>query len=409
MRRRGGTAQTVCDHGFVLGGRSIQLARVFGIRIGASPSWFAVLFVIIFLLSNSFKDQFPGQDGKAFALATASALLFFLSILLHELGHAVVAIRNGIGISGIDLWLFGGVAHLKTDVDTPGKEFRIAAAGPLVTLVIAALCLGSVRLLANQPLNDALEFSAGPNASAATAVLGYLGSINALLLLFNLVPAFPLDGGRIARAAIWWRVGDRLRATHLSVKLSRGIAYAIGGLGLFFAIGGHLGGFHLDRFNAIWLVLVAFMLDQFARGAEAQSQVAAQLEGMRVADVMDQEPVTLPGEVKLDRALDEFFIRYGWDWFPVTDVSGRFLGLITRDAVEHVPEALRQGTSTAQAMVADTASTFRIGTDEPLENLLGSEGLRRLGALMAVDRDGVLRGVVTVDQVRRALQPATVA
>ncbi|MEA2404050.1 MAG: hypothetical protein QOE08_697 [Thermoleophilaceae bacterium] len=409
MRRRPGTAEALCDHGFVPGGRSIQLARVFGIRIGASPSWFAVLFVIIFLLSNSFKDQFPGHDGKAFALATASALLFFLSILLHELGHAVVAIRNGIGISGIDLWLFGGVAHLKTDVDTPGKEFRIAAAGPLVTLVIAVLCLGGVRLLAHQPLRDALEFSAGSSASAATAVLGYLGSINALLLLFNLVPAFPLDGGRIARAAIWWRVGDRTRATHLSVRLSRGIAYAIGGLGLFFAIGGHLGGFKLDQFNAIWLVLVAFMLDQFARGAEAQSQVAAQLQGVRVADVMDHEPVTLPGEVKLDRALDDYFIRYGWDWFPVTDVSGHFLGLITRDAVEHVPEALRQGTSTAQAMAADTESTYRIGTDEPLENLLGSEGLRRLGAMMAVDREGILRGVVTVDQVRRALQPATVA
>jgi predicted transcriptional regulator len=128
-----------------------------------------------------------------------------------------------------------------------------------------------------------------------------------------------------------------------------------------------------------------------------------------VADVMDDQPVTLPGEVKLDRALDEYFVRYGWDWFPVTDVSGRFLGLITRDAAEHVPEALRQGTSVAQAMAADTESTYRIGADEPLENLLGSEGLRRLGAMMAVDREGVLRGVVTVDQVRRALQPATVA
>ncbi len=393
----------------MLGGRSIQLARVFGIRIGASPSWFAVLFVIIFLLSNSFKDQFPGQDGKAFALATASALLFFLSILLHELGHAVVAIRNGIGITGIDLWLFGGVAHLKKEVDTPGKEFKIAAAGPLVTLVIAVVCLGGVRLLAGQPIGDALEFSAGSGASAATAVLGYLGSINVLLLLFNLLPAFPLDGGRIARAIIWWRVGDRTRATTLSVQLSRGIAYAIGGVALYFLIGGSIGSFKLDEFDAIWLVLVAFMLDQFARGAEAQSQVAAQLEGVRVADVMDDQPVTLPGEVKLDRALDDFFIRYGWDWFPVTDVSGHFLGLITRDAAEHVPEALRQGTSVAQAMAADTESTYRIGTDEPLENLLGSEGLRRLGAMMAVDREGILRGVVTVDQVRRALQPATVA
>src|SRR3954454_19932846 len=132
----------VCHHGHVLGGRSIQLARVFGIRIGADTSWFIFLFLIIWLQSNQYKDQFPGDDTKAFGLAVATPFLFVLSILLHELGHAGAASRHGIGIFGIDLWMFGGVAKMQKDADSPGEDFQIAAAGPLVTLLIAALCFG---------------------------------------------------------------------------------------------------------------------------------------------------------------------------------------------------------------------------------------------------------------------------
>ena len=137
------------------------MARVFGIRIGVDVSWFFVLFLIIWSLSGYYGDLFPGDDTKAFALAVASALLFFLSILLHELGHAVVAIRNGIPILGIDLWMFGGVAKLGRDTDSPGVEFRVAVAGPLVTLAIAAICFGigtaAVELehrARGQPLRD---------------------------------------------------------------------------------------------------------------------------------------------------------------------------------------------------------------------------------------------------------------
>src|SRR3954469_15113649 len=126
----------------MFGGGSIQLARVFGIRIGVDYSWFFVLFLIIWTLSSQYQDVFPGQDTKAFTLATVSALLFFLSILLHELGHAVVAIRNGIPILGIDLWMFGGVAKLGRDSDSPGVEFRVAVAGPLVTAAIVLICFG---------------------------------------------------------------------------------------------------------------------------------------------------------------------------------------------------------------------------------------------------------------------------
>src|SRR4051795_8001437 len=133
----------------MFGGGSIRLARIFGIPIGGDLSWFFVLFLIIWSLSDEFQNLFPGQDSKAFALAVVTALLFFLSILLHELGHAVVAIRNGIPILGIDLWMFGGVAKLGRDTDSPGVEFRVAVAGPIVTLVIAALCFGVGALISS--------------------------------------------------------------------------------------------------------------------------------------------------------------------------------------------------------------------------------------------------------------------
>jgi Zn-dependent protease len=389
----------VCDHGFVLGGRSIQLARVFGIRIGADLSWFIFLFLIILLQSSQYRDQFPGNDTKAFALAVASALLFVLSILLHELGHAAVAIRNGIGIAGIDLWMFGGLAKMRKDADSPGVDFRIAAAGPAVTLLIACACfaIGAAAVGAHD-FWRVVTFQ--DPASAGTTLVADICFINALLLVFNLLPGLPLDGGRIVRSIVWWRSGDRNRATRTMAAAGRIVAYGIGGFGVYLVVQGYLT-------SGIWLLFVAMLLSQGARSAEVQTAVVSRIEHLRVADVMDSEPVALPAEAKLDRALDDFFIRYGWDWFPVVDVYGRFLGLATREDLEKVPEALRPGSNVSEVTSADSASAFRIRVDEPLESLLGSEGLQRLGAIMAVDAQGVLRGVVTIEQVSRALQPAT--
>jgi Zn-dependent protease len=381
----------------VLGGRSIQLARVFGIRIGADTSWFVFLFLIIWLLSNQYKDLFPGEDSKAFGLAVASAFLFVLSILLHELGHAVVAMRNGIGIVGIDLWMFGGMAKMRRDADSPGVDFKIAAAGPAVTLVIAAVSFGiGAASVGVHDFGQVLTFDRAP--SAGTILLANVCFINVLLLVFNLLPGLPLDGGRIVRAIVWWRTGDRNRATRIMAATGRGVAYLVGGLGVWLLVQGYIS-------DGIWLLFVALILSQGARSAEVQTAVVSRIEHLRVADVMDSEPVALPAETKLDRALDEFFLRYRWDWFPVIDANGHFLGLATREDLEKVPEALRQGSSVSEVMATDTGSTFRVRVDEPLEAVLGSEGLQRLGAIMAVDAEGVLRGVVTIEQVSRALQP----
>ena len=381
------------------GGGSIQLARVFGIRIGVEPSWFLVLFLIIWSLSGYYGDLFPGEGGKAFALAVVSALLFFTSVLLHELGHAVVAIRNGLGIQGIDLWMFGGVAKMERDTDSAGVEFRVAAGGPLVTLVLAAVCVGIVMAsTGSSDAADALLFDAS-GGSEAIAVIAWLGFVNALLLVFNLIPGFPLDGGRIARAIAWWRTGDRGKATRFAARLGRGFSFLMIALGVYLFLVGAI-------ITGIWLGFVGVFLGQAAKQAEMQTAITDRIEGLRVSDVMDAEPVAVPGELSLDRALDEFFLRYGYPWFPVVDTAGLLTGLVTRQAVEAVPEAARPGRAVASVMAADGGTGLRVGLEEPLETLLGREGLARLGAIMAVDPEGRLRGIVTVDQVRRALRPA---
>src|SRR4051812_49342450 len=226
----------------MFGGGSIQLVRVFGVRIGVDVSWFFVLFLIIWSLTDYYGDLFPGHDTKAFVLAAVSALLFFLSVILHELGHAVVAMRNGIGIAGIDLWLFGGVAKMERDTQSPGEEFRVAVAGPVVTLAIAALCF-AVGSAISSPA-DVLRGSRFETGAfgATTAVLSWLAFVNGVLLVFNLIPGFPLDGGRIARAIAWWRTGDRIRATRFAARLGRGFAFAMMGLGGFVFLQGSLVG-----------------------------------------------------------------------------------------------------------------------------------------------------------------------
>jgi len=381
----------------MFGGGSFQLARVFGIRIGVDWSWFIVLFLIIWNLSGYYDDVAPRSN--AFALAVISALLFFLSILLHELGHAWVAIRNGISIEGIDLWMFGGVAKLSKDSDSPGVEFRIAAAGPLVTAVIAVVCLGLGAAVSSG--SDALQSAQFDRnvTGATTAVLGYLASINILLLAFNLIPAFPLDGGRIARSIAWKLTGDRTRATRFAARLGRGGGYLMiaGGVALWWLTDDVIGG--------IWLAFIGWFLAGAARSAEAQADFAGRIEHIRVADVMDAEPVAIPESASLADAEHDFFLRYGWLWFPVTDSNGRLVGVVSQQAVESIPPGQRSVERVSSVMARDDGSSgLRVGLDEPLENLLGQEGLSRLGAIMAVDGEGVLRGVVTIDAVRRALQ-----
>jgi Zn-dependent protease len=287
----------------MFGGSSIRLARVFGIPIGVDWSWFIALFLIIYWRNQDYEAVVPGSN--AFLLAVISALLFFLSILLHELGHAVVAMRNGIPILGIELMIFGGVARLGRDTDSPGVEFRVAAAGPLVTLVIAIGCFfggaasaGSAELMMDSVLLDRTQ-------SATTAVLGHLALVNAALLVFNLIPAFPLDGGRIARAIAWKATGDRTKATNFAATIGQGFAYVLVGLGVALFLAG-------DTVGGIWLGFIGVFLAGAARSAEVQADFFGRIEHIRVADVMDADPVAVRDSMPVADAHHDYFLRYGW-------------------------------------------------------------------------------------------------
>jgi Zn-dependent protease len=384
-------------HHVAMGTGSIQLARIFGIRIGASPSWFVVLFIMILGLSSSYTDRY--SDTTAYTAAVASAALFFVSLTLHELGHALVARRHGIEIAGIDLWFFGGIAKLSRDSSSPGEEFKISAAGPAVTLLIVIVCtvLGTAVSSSDEFL-DAVQLTSNP--SPGLALLGWLALVNSFLFVFNLVPAFPLDGGRIARAVAWKVTGDRNRATRFSARLGQIFSYVLIGGGIYLLV-------QSDPYTGLWFIVLGWFLGQTATGAVASSRFYERLEGVTVADVMDTQPVWVPGDTTVLQAQDEFFLRYRWPWFPVADAtSGRFLGLLRQERVDGAVEDGRPATAVAEVVDAHADEAFRVHDDTPIEQLLGSEGLRSLGALMVVDSDDRLAGVVTLEQVRRALSAA---
>jgi Zn-dependent protease len=379
---------------FGSGSGSVQLARVFGIRIGASPSWFLVLFLMIYSLSGFFADVLDVSSTESYVVAVAGALLFFVSLALHELGHALVARRNGIGVLGIDLWLFGGLAKLSRDTRSPGEEFRVAAAGPLVTAMIVVLCLLGVA--ATSHVGDAFDVFNGDSSTPLLALMAWLGLVNLFLLVFNLVPGFPLDGGRIARAIVWRVTGDRHRATRISGRLGLGVAYILIGGGLFLAVDG-------DPVTGIWLVVLGWFLSQGARGAVVSGQFSERIEGVTAADLMDAEPVSVPLTTTALTAQDEFFLRYHLPWFPVVDAGGRLRGLLRQDRVDGAVAAGQPALTADELLDDDAEREASVDRDTPLEALLSSEPLRRLGAVAVVDADGRLLGLITLDRVRRAL------
>jgi Zn-dependent protease len=386
----------------MLGGGSITLFQVRGIKISVDWSWFLFLFLLIFWLSGYYGDVLgeSSSSSSAFLLAVATAFGFFGSILLHELGHAAAARRDGIGISSIQLWILGGLARMDREADSPGSEFRVAIAGPAVTLAIVVL-LSAVGVAASSAdeFRRLMEGHSAATTSGPLSMLAWLATINLIVLIFNLLPAFPMDGGRVARAIVWWRSGDRNSATRFAAGLGRVFGYIFIGGGLLLVATG-------DVFGGIWLALIGMVINGSAKAATMQTAITGRIEGIRVYDVMDREPVAIPGELSVERALDEYFLRYRWPWFPVVGEAHRFLGLLVRDRADEVPEVSR-----STALVADLLergeSAFQVRDDAPLDSLLGNQNLRRFGALMAVDADGRLSGVITAEQVGRALRDVT--
>ena len=379
---------------------SIKLLDIAGIRVGADGTWFLLLFVLIFWLSGSFRSALHSSDGVAYLTTVATVLLFFVSLVLHELGHAFAARRRGIGVTQIDLFLFGGFTRMSRDTRTPGEELEIAAAGPAATLLVCLLCLAvDFAIVGGHRLIHAIELDGTVPLTPVLLSLAFLLPMNVLILIFNLIPAYPLDGGRIARAIVWHATGDRLRGTRAAAKVGEGLAIVLAGLGVWALVAA-------SGFEGIWLLVVAFLVGQSARSALRQSAVTERVQGVLVADVMDRQPTTIPSVTPVRQALDEYFLRYDAPWLPVVDDDGRFMGISRRDRVQEASDSGEGWLAVSSVLESDDADALRIGEDQPLTDLLTFESLGRLGAVMAVDAEGVLQGVVTLDRVRRALQTA---
>jgi len=392
-------AEPLCHHcSMFRRPRSIKLLDVAGIRIGVDGTWFVMLFLLIFLLSGAFRSALHSSDGVAYLTTVATVLLFFGSLILHELGHAVAARRQGIQVNRIELFLFGGLTQMSRDPQTPGEEFKVAAAGPLATFVFVLICLGAdMAIVGTQRLWHAALLDGNVPITPVLLSLSWLLPMNVLILVFNLVPAYPLDGGRIARALVWHVTGDRLRGTRAAARLGQGFAVLLGAVGLWLLVS-------VSSFTGIWLLLLAFLLGSSAHGTLVQSAVTARIEEVRVSDIMDHEPVMLPSLTPVGQALDEFFLRYGAVWLPVIDDTGHFVGISRRERIQETSEGAQSWLTVASVLEADDPASMRIAQDGLLTDLLSLPSLGQLGAVMAVDGDGVLRGVVTTDQVRRALQ-----
>lgn len=379
---------------------SIKLMDLFGFRIGVDASWFVILFLLIFMLSGPFRATLHSSDTVAYVTTVVSVLLLFASLIVHELGHALVARRQGIEVKRIDLFLFGGLTQMSRDAASPGEDFKIAVAGPLATLGVIVVCLAvDVAIVGTHRLAHAIALDSDITITPVLLSLSWLLPMNVLLLFFNIVPAFPLDGGRIARSIVWRITGEKTRGTRVAAKLGQGFAAILAGVGIWLMLS-------YGSFSGLWLVAMSFLLGQSARGALAQSALTERIEGVRVADIMDTHPVAIPAQTPVGQALDEYFLRYQWSWFPIVDDSARFIGIARQERAQASLNGGEGWLTIGAVLESGEAGNWLVDADRPITELLSSESLGRLGALMAVDGEGVLRGVVTVEQVRRALQSA---
>ena len=360
---------------------SFTIGRIAGISVGVNWSWLIVFALIAWTLAVSiFPSTNPGlADGVYVAMAIVAALLFFTSLLLHEYGHALQARRDGMEIEGITLWLFGGVAKFRGMFPSAGAEFRIAIAGPVVSLVLGLLFLGVPMLLGLPATVD--------------GVLFWLGSINIALLVFNLLPALPLDGGRILRSILWYARGEFASATRLAAGIGRGFGY------LFVAAGVALLVF-ASPVTGIWLAFVGWFLLQ-AAGAEDRFVAAREaLGGLRVRDVMARDPVTTPADITLGQFMDGVAWSRPYTTYPVTE-NGEVVGLLQFRRVAEVPRAEWDRRTVRDCMIP-RAEVPVVGQDDELVLAAGEVAEHEVNRALVLDA-GSLVGQLSVTDLQRAL------
>jgi len=310
---------------------SIPLGKILGIQIGLDYSWFVIFALITWMLADSYyPDEFKDWSPLLYWLTgAATAIMLFVSVLLHELGHSVVALRYKIPVRSITLFLFGGVAQIGAEPPSAVAEFFIAIAGPLVSLALAAL------FYAVQPLLAGMEPLLG--------LAKYLAYINTALVVFNLIPGYPLDGGRVFRAIVWAITGDMGRSTLIAANVGRFFAFMLIFLGVWQMFSGNLGG-------GLWIAFIGWFLDNAASVQIQQVTLRGVLTGHRVSEAMNTHCAIIPEDLTLQQLVDEQILGRGQRSFLVNR-GNQTVGLITLHRIKEVPRAEWATTSVAQAML----------------------------------------------------------
>jgi len=366
---------------------NLSLGRIAGIHVGLNWSLLVVAALVAWSIATGvLPSAAPGQASAAYWTAgIVSAFVYLASLLAHELAHSIVAMRRGVRVDGITLWLFGGVSRFSSDTSSPGSQALITFVGPLTSLVLGALFfIASVAI------------GGGAHPGLVAATLAWLGYINIVLGVFNLVPAFPLDGGRLLQSLIWLRTGDRLRATSIAARIGMVFAYLLIAYGLLaFVFAGNL-------FSGVWSVFLGWFLLNAARSEEVGGLIRQALSGITVAQVMNPNPVQAPDDISVEDALRDYVLATRHSTFPTHDAAGRLSGLLTLAALKNVGPDARAKTLVRE-IICPLDSVSTASPADPIANLLGLPGGCSEGRTLVID-GGRLVGLISPTDINRLLQ-----
>lgn len=362
-------------------GQSVKLTTIRGIAVGVHYSWFIIFVLITFSLTGRFASEHPRwTQAEHYAVGILTSLLFFSSILLHELAHSFVALAKGIPVRSITLFVFGGVAQIGREPDRPMTEFQIAIAGPIASALLA-VGFGAVSTLA------------GDEFERISALSGWLSSINLMLALFNLVPGFPLDGGRIFRALLWRVTGHLSKATRIAAGTGQTAGYAFVLVGIWTVFTG-------NWFNGLWLALIGWFLLNAAQESVVQVSVRSALTGLLAEDVMSRDCPAVAGRMSLAELVREHVLRTGRRCFLVTDDS-RLEGLVTLHQIKAVPQERWAQVPVAEAMTP-AAQVHTVPPSKPVLDVLRILEGEDVNQVPVVDGGRVV-GMITRDHLLRVL------